>query len=81
MCLKIKASHPDGQYWDYNLTVLFLSEVSATHLKIGCPVGALSSNELQRLEYMTGYQDNNLSSGCQGALLLTRFNFNPSINK
>ena len=40
-----------------------------THLKVGHPyiscTGARPSNELQRLDYLTGYQDGSSSNGCQ----------------
>ena len=46
---------------------LSLSQVTANHSKIGHPkikfTGAQSSNELQRLDYSTGYQDSSPSNG------------------
>ena len=61
-----KACHPGGHYWDYYTGVLSWCQVSAIHWKMGYPkmkfTGAQSLNELQRLDYMTGYQGSN---GCQ----------------
>ena len=47
--------HPGDHYWNYYPGAQSLNQVSATHLKKS--TGARSSNELQRLHYMTGYQD------------------------
>ena len=50
--------YPGGHYWVYHPGALsvFISEVS---------MGARSSNELQRLDYMTGYQDSDWNNGHQ----------------
>ena len=50
-----------GHYWNYYPGALSLSQVITTYLKIRHlqmkSTGAWSSNELQWLDYMTGYQD------------------------
>ena len=55
-------------YWYYNPDALSLSQDTVTHLMIGHPqmksTGARSSNQLHRLDYMTGYQDSSPSNGC-----------------
>ena len=56
-----------------NPGVIDASQVNGTDFKIGQTsrmytksAGAQSSNELQRLVYMIGYQYSNKSNGCQG---------------
>ena len=65
-----RACHPSGHYWNYYPSALSASQNTATHLKMGHPLmksmGAPSSNELQRLDLMTGYQDSSPSNGHQG---------------
>ena len=52
--------HPGIHYCDYYPGALSFSDNTATHLKMGHQqmksAGARSSNELQRLDCMTGYQ-------------------------
>ena len=60
-CMNNRMCHSGGNYWNYFASALVLSQVTASHLKIGHPQmksrGAQSSNELQGLDYMTGHQD------------------------
>ena len=52
--------HPCGHYWDYHPGVVSLNPFLATHLKIEHPwissTGIRSSNELQWLDHVAGYQ-------------------------
>ena len=61
---------PGGHYQNYYHGALSLSQVTVTHLKNCLPsissTGAQSSNELQRLDCMTGYQDSSPSHDHQG---------------
>ena len=61
-----RACHPGGHYWNYYPGAMPSSQVTATHVKMGMKLtGAWSSGELQRLDYMTGYQDSSPSDGRQ----------------
>ena len=59
--------HPGGHDWDCYPGALSLSQTTATRVKIGHlsmkSMGARSSNEVQRLDFMIGYQDTGPRSG------------------
>ena len=63
------ACHAGGHYWYYYVAVLFLNQVTATHLNIGHPSmkssSVQTSNEWQMLDNVTQYRDRIPSSCCR----------------
>ena len=72
-----RTCHPGGNQWNNYPGAPSLNQVTATHLKIRHPcissTGAWLSNELQRLHYITGYQDNSPSKAWLTTWPLTKW--------